>query len=111
MVSAGLYLGHRVMPLPKHLLTRIINLEFEELKELLPEAWLMDGDDYLSTKCYTGTPVGTRKRHLSVTNTFTWLQGSASLVSALSTRFPTMVPEFLAYQSKIINATVMLGAI
>lgn len=36
-------------------------------------------------------------------NIFTWLQGYASLVSALSTRYPAMVPEFMAYQSTIVK--------
>ena len=38
-----------------------------------------------------------------MTNIFTWLQGCASLVSALSTRYPAYVPEFQAYQSTIIK--------
>ena len=38
-----------------------------------------------------------------MTNIFNWLQGFASLVNALSTRYPAYVPEFLAYQSTIIK--------
>ena len=44
-----------------------------------------------------------KKKRKPVTNIFTRLQGFASLVSALSTKYPTMVPEFLTYQSTIVK--------
>ena len=92
------------MPLPQRLLNKIINLEFVEIQELLPEAWLSDGDSDSHFKCCGGASAsGAKKRHPPVTNIFTWLQGFTSLVSALSTRFPSMVPELLAYQSTIIK--------
>lgn len=100
MVSPGLYLGHSVIPLPQKLLTRTTNLDFVEIQELLPEAWLQSGEaDHLP--CCSST--GLKKRKPPVTNIFKWLQGFMSLVSALSTAFPTYVPEFLAYQSTIIK--------
>ena len=100
LVPAGLYLGHGVMPLPQRLLTKILNLEFVEMQDLLPEAWLALTDDD-SVKCCATSAAGGRKRRPPVTNIFTWLQGFASLASALSTKYPAMVPEFLAYQSTI----------
>ena len=100
MVSAGLYLGHGVMPLPQKLLTKITALEFVEIHELLPEAWLQTGEMENSGCC---SSAGAKKRRPPVTNIFTWLQGFASMVSALSTRYPAYVPEFLAYQSTIIK--------
>ena len=102
MVPAGLYLGHGVMPLPQRLLTKILNLEFVEMQDLLPEAWLTLTDDD-AAKCCSTSAAGGRKRRPPVTNIFTWLQGFASMVSALSTKYPGMVPEFLAYQSTIIK--------
>jgi hypothetical protein len=101
LVPAGLYLGHGVMPLPQQLQTKILNLEFIEMQDLLPEAWLALTEDE-GTKCCHGSGTG-QKRHPPVTNIFTWLQGFASLVSALSTKYPGMVPEFLVYQSTIIK--------
>ena len=102
MVPAGLYLGHGVIPLPQRLLTKILNLEFVEMQDLLPEAWLTLTDDDAAKYCSTSA-AGGRKRRPPVTNIFTWLQGFASMVSALSTKYPGMVPEFLAYQSTIIK--------
>ena len=43
-MPAGLYLGHGVMPLPQRLLAKILNLEFVEMQDLLPEAWLSLAD-------------------------------------------------------------------
>ena len=102
MAPAGLYLGHGVMPLPQRLLTKILNLEFIEMQDLLPEAWLALTDDE-TVKCCSTSAAGGRKRRPPVTNIFTWLQGFASLTSALSTKYPAMVPEFMAYQSTIIK--------
>ena len=104
MVPAGLhvYLGHGVMPLPQRLLSKILNLEFVEMQDLLPEAWLTSIEDDAAKCCSTSDAEG-RKRRPPVTNIFTWLQGFASMVSALSTKYPRMVPEFLAYQSTIIK--------
>jgi hypothetical protein len=48
-------------------------------------------------------PLQGAKRGPPITNIFSWLQGFASLVSTLSTKYPEMVPEFLAYQSTIIK--------
>ena len=101
MVPAGLYLGHGVMPLPNKLLSKITALEFVEIHELLPETWLSASLDVEQpSTCCSSTASKKRK---PVTNIFTWLQGFASLVSALSTKYPAMVPEFLAYQSTIIK--------
>lgn len=44
-----------------------------------------------------------KKEAPPIINIFTWLQSFASLVSALSIKYPTMVPEFLAYKSTIIK--------
>ena len=98
--TAQVMVLHGVMPLPQKLLTRITALEFVEIQELLPEAWLLAGEMEHSGCC---SSTGAKKRRPPVTNIFTWLQGFASLVSALSTRYPAYVPEFLAYQSTIIK--------
>ena len=42
MVSAGLFLGHGVLPLPQKLPAKIRGLV--EIHELLPEAWLQTGE-------------------------------------------------------------------
>ena len=101
MVPAGLHYSFGVMPLPQKLLTKILDLEFVDIQDLLPEAWLYSLEEETTGCCSSSS--ATRKRRPPVTNIFTWLQGFASLVSALSSKYPTSVPEFLAYQSTIIK--------
>lgn len=99
MVSAGLYLGHKVMPLPQKLLNRITYLDFVEIQELLPKPWLQLEESDHPSCCSSAS---TKMRKPPIIN-ITWLQGFASLVSALSTTFPAYVPEFMAYQSTIVR--------
>ena len=54
LVTAGLYLGPRVMPLPQKLLAKILKLEFVEIHELLPETWLSSIEEE-PTKCCSGS--------------------------------------------------------
>ena len=89
-----------MMRLPQKLLTEVLKLEFVEIHELLPDTWLSSIEDEPTNCCLGATK---EKKRKPVTNIFTWLQGFASLVSALSTKYPTMVPEFLAYQSTIVK--------
>lgn len=71
-MPAGLYLGHGVMPLPQRLLHKTINLEFVEIQEILPEAWLTDSNSDFYVKCCSGAAAsGAKKRHPPVTNIFT----------------------------------------
>ena len=74
------------------------------MQDLLPEAWLTLTDDDTVKCCSTSAAEGRKRHHPPITNihVFTWLQGSASLTSVLSTKYPTMVPEFMVYQSTII---------
>ena len=88
------------MPLPQKLLSKILQLEFVEIHDLLPETWLSSMEDTATSHCCGATNA---KKKKPITNIFTWLQGYASLVSALSTRYPAMVPEFMAYQSTTVK--------
>ena len=66
MVSAGLYLGQGVMSLPQKLLTQITNLDFVEMQELLPEAWLQLGEVDHSSCCSDEEEKASRNKHLYV---------------------------------------------
>lgn len=87
MEPAELYLRYGVTPFPQKLLTRIFQLEFMEINDLLPEAWFSSVKDEATPQCY-GTKSAKKK---PVPNILSWLQGYASLMSALSTRYLAMV--------------------
>lgn len=101
-VPAGLFLGDGVLPLPQRLMRKILALDFIEMRELLPEEWVTasDQDDGEAHSCCNSAA---RKRRAPVTNIFAWLQAYSTLVGALSTTYPTKVPELMAYQSTVIR--------
>ena len=41
-VSTGMFMGNAMLPLPEHLRKRILNLEYIEMADLHPEAWLFE---------------------------------------------------------------------
>ena len=101
VVPTGLFLGDGLLPLPQKLMRRIIALEFVEMRELLPEEWLHSVTEESDNHSCCNSAV--KKKKAPVTNIFTWFQGYASLVGALSTAYPSKVPQFMAYQSMIIR--------
>ena len=103
MVPGGLLLGDGLMPLPQRLVKRIWELQFVEMYELRPEAWLADSllEEESSGKCCS---LGARRKKTPVTDLCGWLQGYAALVGVLSVRFPHSVPQLMAYQSLIVKA-------
>ena len=48
-IPAGLYLGEGFLPLPQRLVEKITKLEYVEMAEPQPEAWLLE--DLRETKC------------------------------------------------------------
>ena len=79
------------MVLSQRLVKKILELQFVEMLELQPEAWLMESlEDDCTAKCCL---VSTRRRRVPETNIFTWLQCCSALVGALSMRFTKKVPE------------------
>ena len=104
VVPTGLFLGDGVLPLPQRIMKKILALEFVEMRELLPEDWLgsvEEGGEHSELhSCCNST---SRKRKPPVTNIFTWLQGYASLVGALSTAYLAKVLELMAYQTTILR--------
>ena len=76
--------------MPEKLVQKIIKLEFVEMRDLMPETWLLDEEE--SKKATLSLP-----RHWSapVTDILQWLQCYAALVGVLSKAYPQMVPEFV----------------
>lgn len=87
-LSAGIYVGEGLLPVPAKLAKKITQWEFVEMVELLHEFW-----SYLTSKESAPTPAlrqGRSQRKRAVTSTATWIQGFATYISVMST--PTHRP-------------------
>ena len=84
--------------MPEKLTQNIIRLEFIEMRDLMPETWLMEEED--SRKNTLSFP---QERAAPVMDILQWLQCFAAMVGVLSRVYPTMVLEFMSYQTTIIK--------
>lgn len=98
---ASLYLGDGIVPVPDRLLKKIWALEYVEMRELLPEAWVHDSCSESTHCCLSNGNL--KQKRPEVTSIFTWLHCFGTLVSVLAHKYPSKVPEFMAYQSIIIR--------
>ena len=85
--------------LPSKLIKKILDLEYNDMAELLPDYWDMEED---GTSCCSHSHHSQCKR--PITNILTWLECYSSLVSVLATRYPNNMGHFMAYQKTIIKA-------
>ena len=44
-MPAGSYLGEDLLPVPEKLVQKITKLEFVEMRDLIPETWLLDEEE------------------------------------------------------------------
>ena len=101
VVPAGSYMGEGLLPIPERLTKKILlQLEFVEMRELMPETWLRDEEE--STRNTLSLP---RRRTAPVTDILQWLQCFAGMVGVLSQKYPHMVPELMAYQATIVKCS------
>ena len=99
-VPTGTYVGEGVLPVPERLAKKILNLGFVEMRELMPETWLMEEEERSRpTWCLP------RRKNAPVTDILQWLQCFAAMVGVLSQRYPVFVPELMAYQTTIIKCS------
>lgn len=86
--------------LPARLVKRILEFEFVEMADMLPDAW--QEDSQAGTDAH---PLSRRLiRRAPVMEITVWLEGFARLASVLSSKHPTKAAEMWAYQSAIIRA-------
>ena len=52
-LPAGGYMGEGLLPIPEKLVKKILNLDFVELREMLPEAWLREEEEVSSKMCWS----------------------------------------------------------
>ena len=92
--------GEGVLPVPERVEKKLLNLEFVEMKELLPESWLVEEEE--TCRFTQSLP---KRRSGPVTDILQWLQCFGTMVGVLSQKFPMMVPDLMAYQSTIIKCS------
>ena len=98
---ASLYLGDGVVPVPEKLMKKIWSLEYIEMNQLLPEAWVQDSYSESSSHCCHNASASKPKK--GVSSIFSWIQCYSTLVSILAHKFPSKVPQLMAYQSIIVR--------
>ena len=89
-------MGEGLLPIPKHLTKKILQLEFVEMWDLMPETWL-----WVEEENTRNTLALLRRRTTAVTDILQWVQNFAGMVGILLQRYPHMVPELMEYQATI----------
>ena len=87
------------VPVPAKLRARILELEFIEMYELLPEAW----DIGPTHSCCPGSR--RQSRRAPVQDILLWTECFSSLVAILGSAHPHHIADFMAYQRSIVRAS------
>ena len=89
----------QALSIPPKLVKRILELEFIDMGELLPDTWqIQDQEDQ---KCCHQRP---GRRRGPILDILLWVECFSTMVSVLSTCFPHKTPQLMAYQHTIIKA-------
>ena len=99
LMPAGMFMGDSMFPLPENLRRKILNLEYIEMADLRPEAWMLEEE-------FTDKTLAALFKHRKepVTDILVWVQCYASLVAVLAQQYPTQTPQFIAYLATIVRA-------
>ena len=82
--------------LPQKLVKRILNLEFIDMSELIPESWKFMEEEI--SYCHQN-----RSSHRGpVTDILLWVECYSTLVEVLSLQYPAKVRQMMAYQKTIL---------
>ena len=84
-------------PIPEHICTKIINLEYVDMAELKPSNWLLNSDETEKVS------FPFKKRKEPVTDILVWVQCYSAMASMLAERYPAKIPHLMAYQSTIVK--------
>ena len=86
-------------PLPEKLVRRILDREYVDMAELVPDSWRFQ-DEEQNKCCHQNR----RLRRGPVTDILLWIKCYAPMVAVLSSGFPQKIPELMAYQKTIVRA-------
>ena len=99
-LPAGGVMGEGLMPVPEKIRRKIVNLEFVEMRDLMPESWLRDDEEV--AKNVLSLP---RRKSAPMTNILLWVQCFAGIVGVFSTQYAQVVPELMAYMATIVKCS------
>lgn len=86
------------LALPAKLVRKILDLDYVDMHELLPDTWRYQEEDQKCCHQRRG------QRRGPITDILLWTECYAALVSILSTKFPEKTPQFMAYLKTIVKA-------
>ena len=89
------------LAVPQKLSRKILDREYVEMSELLPETWGLESEA-TSTCCHDSRR---QTRRGPVTDILLWVECYSSLVAVLAARFPQHIGDFMSYQRTIIKAS------
>jgi hypothetical protein len=85
---------------PQKLIKKILDLEFVDMSELLPDTWRLQDEE--ESKCCHQPRRAPRRG--PITDILRWVECYASFVAILTTRYPDKGPELMAYLRTIVHA-------
>ena len=97
-MPAGMFMGNTMMPIPEHLATKILSLQYIDMSELRPEAWLFE--DEPAEKSLASL---FKRRKEPITDILVWVQCFASYVAVLVQKYPQCTPHMMAYLATIVR--------
>lgn len=94
----SLGISSQTLSLPQKLVKKILDLEYVDMNELLPDTWRFQDDEQKCCHQRRG------QRRGPITDILLWVECYSTMVSILSTRFADKTPQFMAYQQTIVKA-------
>ena len=89
----------RSLSLPSKLVKKIVDLEFIDMAELVPDSWRYQEEEpnkcCHQPKCHRRGPV---------TDILLWIECYSTLIEVLGSSYPSKTPEFMAYLKTIVRA-------
>lgn len=87
--------------LPPKLVKKILDLEYIDMSELVPDSWRFQDRELESSKCC----MSKRPKRGPVSDILLWSECYATLVSVLGERYPTKIVGFMSYFKTILRAS------
>ena len=87
--------------LPQKLIKKIQNLEFVDMAELIPDAWVYQDEE--PSKCCHHSRHPHKKG--KVTDIVLWVECFAIFTGVLTSKYPQSAPDLMAYQRTIVHAS------
>ena len=101
LITASMGATTAITSLPPKLVKKILDLDFVDMAELIPDSWRFQEDE--GSKCCNRSRRAPRRG--PVRDLLLWIDCYSRMVLVLLTRFPGKASEFVVYQRTIIAAS------